>query len=135
MGVLVSAPSVGAIPIGDPPIPTPPPSPTPPPPAHLPDLIVESVSHGYAGPYLGYYTDAKIRNQTNHDIYDTFYVRDDSSWNKTVRVTGGLPGGSHVTVRFYRYNCESSGIIHADAFRQIPESYENNNSRFWVLVC
>lgn len=133
LGALMVAPSAAAIP-KDGPSP-PPPGPIPPVDDRMPDLVVAEVRHGWAGPFLGYYTDAKILNRSNVDIHDTFYVRDDSSWNKTVRVTSGIPGGSHYWVRFYRYTCESSGTIHADAFRQIGEYNERNNARFWLLVC
>jgi hypothetical protein len=135
MGVLVSAPAAGAIPIGDPSLP-PPPSPS----THLPDLVVETggwlgyPDTGYAGPYLGYYNKVRIRNQSNHDIFGSFYVRDDSSWNKTVKVNG-LAAGSHADVYFYRYTCETRGTVKVDAFNQIPESNENNNSRWWLTVC
>ncbi|CAN5516672.1 hypothetical protein BH23CHL2_BH23CHL2_05560 [soil metagenome] len=128
MGVLAAAPAAGAAPIGDPPLPPIPPSP----PSYLPDLIVEDVSFGYG--YLGWHQDVRIRNQSNVDVFSSFYVRDDSSWNKTVRVSG-LAAGSHITVRFYRYSCEGTGTVHVDAFRQIPESKEHNNSKFWAMVC
>lgn len=132
---LMAAPAAGAIPKDYPPVPTPVPTPPPPPPEYLPDLAVSDIDYGYAGPYLGYYIDARITNQSNNDIYDTFYVRDDSSWNKTVKVSHGMPGGSSVTVRFYRHTCESRGTVKADAFRQIREFSEHNNSKFWLLVC
>ena len=128
MGVLAAAPAAGAAPIDDPPLPPIPPSP----PSHLPDLIVEDVSFGYG--YLGWHQDVRIRNQSNVAIFDSFYVRDDSSWNKTVKVNG-LSAGSHITVRFYRYSCEGTGTVYADAFRQIPEYNEYNNSKFWAMVC
>ena len=133
LGALMIAPSASAIP-KDGPSP-PPPGPIPPVDYTLPDLVVAEVRHGWAGPFLGYYTDAKIQNQSNNDIYGSFYVRDDSSWNKTVKVTGGIPGGSHHWVRFYRHTCESSGTIRADAFHQVKEYNEHNNARFWLLVC
>ena len=128
---LISAPAASALPAGQ----WPPGGGVPTPPDPLPDLIVERVTFGNAGPYLGDYVEATIRNQSNHDVFDGFYVRDDASWNKTVRVNG-LAAGSFVRVRFYYDDtCEGSSTIYADAFRQIQESNESNNSRFWVLVC
>jgi hypothetical protein len=92
------------------------------------DLVVTSTSQGYDH---GYFTDAVIYNQGN-TAAGGFYVSNNGSY---IWVSG-LNVGQSAVVRFYRGNyCESSGTVMADAFNQVYELNEGNNSRYWYIIC
>jgi hypothetical protein len=93
-----------------------------------PDLVVTSTSLGYD---YGYYTDAVVSNQGN-TAAGGFYVSNNGSY---IWVSG-LNAGQSVVVRFYRGSaCESGGTVTADAFNQVYELSEGNNSRSWSIIC
>lgn len=95
-----------------------------------PDLVVVSVQQGWS-PYGGYYSDAVVRNQGN-DNAGMFYVSNQGAFLPVY----GLNAGASATVRFYRSsNCETGGTVVADAFGQVWESNEYNNSRAWSIIC
>jgi hypothetical protein len=95
----------------------------------VPDLVVSSISHGYGRG--GWYLDAVIRNQGD-DHAGEFYV----SMNGVYLYVPSLNAGASTLVRFHRGNvCEGRGTVMADAFNQVYELSEGNNSRDWVLIC
>ena len=94
------------------------------------DLVVSSTNQGYDG-YGGYFTDAVIRNQGN-TAAGAFYVGNSGSYIPL----SGLNAGASTVVRFYRSsNCETGGTVMADAFNQVYELNEGNNSRAWSIIC
>jgi len=95
-----------------------------------PDLIVSATYQGYSQ-YGGYYTDAVIVNQGN-DNAGAFYVGNNGSYLPV----SGLNAGASTVVRFYRGSyCETGGTVMADAFNQLYELAEGNNSRTWSIIC
>lgn len=94
------------------------------------DLVVTSTSQGYSR-YGGYYTDAVVVNQGNAAA-GSFYVGNNGSYLPV----SGLNAGASTVVRFYRGSyCETGGTVMADAFNQVYERYEGNNSRSWSIIC
>jgi hypothetical protein len=94
------------------------------------DLVVSSTNQGYDS-FGGYYTDAVIYNQGN-TAAGAFYVGNNGSYIPV----SGLNVGASTVVRFYRTgNCETSGVVMADAFNQVYELSEGNNSRAWSIIC
>jgi hypothetical protein len=94
------------------------------------DLVVTSTSQGYSQ-YGGYYTDAVVVNQGNTSA-GAFYVGNNGSYLPV----SGLNVGASTVVRFYRGSyCETGGTVMADAFNQIYELSEGNNSRAWSIIC
>lgn len=95
-----------------------------------PDLVVSATYQGYSQ-YGGYYTDAVVVNQGNTSA-GAFYVGNNGSYLPV----SGLNSGASVTVRFYRGSyCETGGAVMADAFNQVYELNEGNNSRAWSIIC
>jgi hypothetical protein len=94
------------------------------------DLVVTSTSQGYSQ-YGGHYTDAVVVNQGNTSA-GAFYVGNNGSYLPV----SGLNVGASTIVRFYRGSyCETGGTVMADAFNQIYELSEGNNSRAWSIIC
>jgi hypothetical protein len=94
------------------------------------DLVVSSTTQGYDS-VGGYYTDAVIYNQGN-TAAGSFYVGNNGSYIPVY----GLNAGASTVVRFYRNGyCETSGVVMADAFNQVYELSEGNNSRAWSIIC
>jgi hypothetical protein len=94
------------------------------------DLVVSSTSQGY-DQYGGYYTDAVISNQGNQPA-GSFYVSNGGAYLPVA----GLSVGASTLVRFYRAGyCETGGTVMADAFNQVYEVNEGNNSQAWSIIC
>lgn len=94
------------------------------------DLVVSSTYQGYSR-YGGHYTDAVVVNQGN-TAAGSFYVSNNGSYLPV----SGLNAGASTVVRFYRGSyCETGGTVMADAFNQVYERFEGNNSRSWSIIC
>ncbi|HEX5165835.1 MAG TPA: CARDB domain-containing protein [Thermomicrobiales bacterium] len=93
------------------------------------DLVISNVSEGYSR--AGWFTSITVRNDGNVSAGE-FHV----GFNNSYAYVPGLNVGASSTVRIYRgRSCEASGTIMADAFNEVYERNEGNNSRNWVVIC
>ena len=95
-----------------------------------PDLVVTSVQQGYS-PRAGHYTQVVVMNQGNSHAGE--FVVSNSGASQWV---SSLNTGASVSMRFYRGGwCEARGTVMADAFNQVYELSEGNNSADWYIIC
>ena len=94
-----------------------------------PDLVIANVSEGYDH-FYGWYTAVTVHNQGNSST-DAFHV----SFGSTYKPMAGLSAGSSRVVSFYRRSCEASGLLMVDAFGDVTELNEDNNTQKWVVIC
>jgi hypothetical protein len=93
------------------------------------DLVITNVSEGYSR--AGWFTSITVRNDGNTSAGE-FHV----GFNNSYAYVPGLNVGASSTVRIYRGRyCEISGTIMADAFNEVYELREGNNSMNWVVIC
>ncbi len=94
------------------------------------DLVISNVSESYSR-YGGWYTAVTVRNQGNGAAAASYV-----GFNNSYQSLSALNVGSSATVYFFRGSyCEVSGTLKADAFNQVYELNESNNSRLWTLIC
>ncbi len=94
-----------------------------------PDLVIAHVHEGYDR-YYGWYSEVTVHNQGNR-WSDGFHVQ----FGDTYKPMAGLGAGSSRAVYFYRRSCDVSGTMLVDAFGDVIELNEGNNSREWSVGC
>lgn len=93
------------------------------------DLVITDAYEGYSR--AGRYTVVTVRNDGSAHAGE-FHVQ----YNDANAYVAGLDVGASATVRLYRgFWCESGGSIVADAYNEVYELNESNNTMPWIVIC